>query len=60
MKDKDVHSFSGRASTMLKGKVQDSVRIDILGHEGQNETMRTYDEEAPSRTSLKRWHSCHR
>ena len=46
LKDKDVHSFRGAASSMMKGKVPDSVRIDILGHEGENETTRTYDEEA--------------
>lgn len=31
---------------MMKGKVEDSVRRDILGHEGDTETDRTYDEEA--------------
>ncbi|WP_157105715.1 hypothetical protein [Sphingomonas sp. TDK1] len=46
MKDKDVHSFRGTASSIMKGKVPDSVRFDILGHEGGNETTRTYDEEA--------------
>lgn len=46
VKDKDVHSFRGTASSMMKGKVPDSVRIDILGHEGESETTRTYDEEA--------------
>lgn len=45
-KDKDVHSFRGTATTMLKGLVQDSVRCDIFGHEGETETARTYDEEA--------------
>lgn len=30
----------------MKGHVPDSVRFDILGHEGVNETMRTYDQEA--------------
>jgi integrase len=44
--DKDVHSFRGTATSMLKGKVQDSVRCDIFGHEGETETSRTYDEEA--------------
>ena len=47
MKDKDVHSFRGTAATIMKGKVPDSVRFDILGHEGTNETTRSYDEEAP-------------
>lgn len=45
-RDKDVHSFRGTASSMMKGKVEDSVRCDILGHEGETETARTYDEEA--------------
>lgn len=45
-KDKDVHSFRGTATSMLKGVVQDSVRCDIFGHEGDTETARTYDEEA--------------
>lgn len=44
--DKDVHSFRGTATSILKGKVQDSVRCDIFGHEGETETSRTYDEEA--------------
>ncbi|WP_294294231.1 hypothetical protein [uncultured Sphingomonas sp.] len=52
MKDKDVHSFRGAASTIMKGKVPDSVRFDILGHEGANETTRTYDEEAPLEDKL--------
>ena len=47
MKDKDVHSFRSTAATIMKGKVPDSVRFDILGHEGTNETTRSYDEEAP-------------
>jgi integrase len=46
VKDKDVHSFRGVVGSMMKGKVQDSVRFDILGHEGENTTMRVYDEEA--------------
>jgi integrase len=46
IRDKDVHSFRSQASTMMKGKVADSVRIDILGHEGDKETLRTYDDEA--------------
>lgn len=45
-KDKDVHSFRGVASNMMKGKVPDSVRSDILGHEGDNTTQETYDDEA--------------
>ncbi|MDR6116041.1 MULTISPECIES: hypothetical protein [unclassified Sphingomonas] len=45
-KDKDVHSFRGTATSMLKGVVPDSVRCDIFGHEGETETARTYDEEA--------------
>ena len=45
-KDKDVHSFRGTATSMLKGLVQDSVRCDIFGHEGDTETARTYDDEA--------------
>lgn len=31
---------------MLKGHVEDSVRCDIFGHEGETETAQTYDEEA--------------
>ncbi len=46
MKDKDVHSFRGTATSLLKGKVEDSVRFDILGHEGGNTTTSVYDEEA--------------
>lgn len=45
-KDKDVHSFRGTATSMLKGVVPDSVRCDIFGHEGETETARTYDDEA--------------
>ncbi|WP_375271462.1 hypothetical protein [Sphingomonas sp.] len=45
-KDKDVHSYRGLATSMMKGKVEDSVRGDIFGHEGDTETARTYDEEA--------------
>jgi hypothetical protein len=45
-KDKDVHSFRGLSTNMLKGRVEDSVRCDIFGHEGETETARTYDEEA--------------
>lgn len=45
-KDKDTHSFRGFATSMLKGKVTDSVRCDLFGHEGETETERTYDEEA--------------
>lgn len=45
-KDKDVHSFRGTATSMLKGIVPDSVRCDIFGHEGETETARTYDDEA--------------
>lgn len=45
-KDKDVHSFRGLSTTMLKGRVEESVRCDIFGHEGETETARTYDEEA--------------
>ncbi|WP_239805684.1 hypothetical protein [Croceicoccus hydrothermalis] len=44
--DKNVHSYRGMCTTILKGKVADSVRCDIFGHEGQTETERTYDEEA--------------
>lgn len=51
-KDKDVHSFRGTAASLLKGQVPDSVRIDILGHEGDNETTRTYDEEADMASKL--------
>jgi hypothetical protein len=46
MKDKDVHSFRGTATSLLKGKTEDSVRFDILGHEGGNTTTSVYDEEA--------------
>jgi integrase len=52
IKDKDVHSFRGTAASLLKGRVPDSVRIDILGHEGDNETTRTYDEEADMASKL--------
>ena len=45
-KDKDVHSYRGAATSMMKGHVEDSVRCDIFGHEGETETARTYDEEA--------------
>ena len=45
-KDKDVHSFRGTATSLLKGMVPDSVRCDIFGHEGETETARTYDDEA--------------
>jgi hypothetical protein len=44
--DKDTHSFRGFATSMLKGRVTDSVRCDLFGHEGETETERTYDEEA--------------
>jgi len=44
-KDKDVHSFRGLATTMLKGRVASEVRCDLFGHEGETETARTYDEE---------------
>lgn len=46
IKDKDVHSFRGTAISLMKGKVADSVRIDILGHEGGDSATRFYDEEA--------------
>ena len=45
-KDKDVHSYRGLATTMLKGRVSDSLRCDIFGHEGETETASTYDDEA--------------
>lgn len=45
-KDKDVHSYRGLATSMLKGRGPDSLRCDIFGHEGETETARTYDEEA--------------
>lgn len=45
-KDKDVHSFRGTTTSMLKGVVPDSVRCDIFGHEGETETARSYDDEA--------------
>ena len=44
--DKNVHSYRGMCTTILKGKVEDSVRCDIFGHEGKTETEQTYDEEA--------------
>ncbi len=53
MKDKDVHSFRGVASSLMQGKVPDSVRIDILGHEGENTTKRIYDEEAALEEKLR-------
>jgi integrase len=46
LKDKDVHSFRGLATTLLKGRVASEVRCDLFGHEGETETARTYDEEA--------------
>ncbi|WP_156364008.1 hypothetical protein [Sphingomonas sp. Leaf198] len=45
-KDKDVHSYRGLATTMMKGRVASEVRCDLFGHEGETETARTYDEEA--------------
>jgi integrase len=45
-KDKDVHSYRGLATTMMKGLVASEVRCDLFGHEGETETARTYDEEA--------------
>lgn len=56
VKDKDVHSFRGVATSMMKGKVEDSVRFDILGHEGENTTTRIYDEEAELSEKLKALH----
>lgn len=53
VKDKDVHSFRGVAVTLMKGKVEDSVRIDIIGHEGEGTTDRVYDEEAELGDKLK-------
>jgi len=46
IKDKDVHSFRGVASSLMQSEVQDSVIIDILGHEGEGTTKRVYNEEA--------------
>ena len=37
---------------MLKGRVPDSVRCDIFGHERETETERTYDEEAELEVKL--------
>ncbi|WP_265587218.1 site-specific integrase [Sphingomicrobium arenosum] len=54
--DKDVHSFRGVATNLMKGKVQDSVRLDILGHEGDDTTQRVYDEEAALEEKLKALH----
>jgi len=31
---------------MMKGRVTSEVRCDLFGHEGETETVRTYDEEA--------------
>lgn len=53
IKDKDVHSFRGVPTSMMKGKVADSVRVDILGHEGEGTTARVYDEEAELEEKLK-------
>lgn len=53
VKDKDVHSFRGVALKLMKGKVQDSVRVDIIGHEGDGTTERVYDEEADLDEKLK-------
>ena len=53
IRDKDVHSFRGVASSLMKGKVPDSVRIDIIGHEGDSTTDRVYDEEAALDEKLK-------
>jgi hypothetical protein len=50
--DKDVHSFRGTAATLMKGKVKDSVRFDILGWEGENTMTSVYDEEADLVTKL--------
>lgn len=44
-KDKDAHSFRHSASNLMLGKVPDSVRFAILGHEGNNTTTITYDKE---------------
>ncbi len=56
IKDKDVHSFRGVASSLMQGRVEDSVRIDILGHEGENTTKRIYDEEASLDEKIKALH----
>jgi len=42
VKDKDVRSFRGSAATFLKGRVEDSLVEDILGHEGSSQTTRLY------------------
>ncbi len=51
-KDKDVHSYRGLATTALKGRVSDSLRCDIFGHEGETETASTYDDEADLQLKL--------
>ena len=40
-------------TSLMIGKVADSVRSDILGHEGENTTQRVYDEEAPLEEKLR-------
>lgn len=53
IKDKDVHSFRGVASSLMKDAgVLDSVRFDIIGHEGENTTQRIYDNEAALEAKL--------
>lgn len=53
VKDKDVHSFRGIASSLMKDAgVPDSVRFDIIGHEGENTTQRIYDNEAALEAKL--------
>ena len=45
VKDKDVRSFRGSAATFLKGRVEDSLVEEILGHEASSQTTRLYAEE---------------
>ena len=53
VKDKDVHSFRSVATNLMKGKVPDSVRQDILGHEGDSTITKFYDEDASLEEKLK-------
>lgn len=45
-REKDVHSFRGLVTDLMKGKVQDSVVADLLGHEAVGTTNRIYSHEA--------------
>jgi hypothetical protein len=51
-KEKDVHSLRGSTSNLMLGKAAPELRQDILGHSGNSETRKTYDE--PASLDLKR------